>query len=39
MPDLSVAENLYLGALPRGRLGTVAGRRIARDLFWSQWNG
>jgi ABC-type sugar transport system ATPase subunit len=28
MPDLSVAENLYLGALPRGRLGTVAWRRM-----------
>jgi ABC-type sugar transport system ATPase subunit len=28
MPDLSVAENLYLGALPRGRLGTVAWRQM-----------
>jgi len=28
MPDLSVAENLYLGALPTGRLGTVAWRRM-----------
>jgi ABC-type sugar transport system ATPase subunit len=28
MPDLSVAENLYLGALPKGRLGTVAWRQM-----------
>jgi ABC-type sugar transport system ATPase subunit len=28
MPDLSVAENLYLGALPRRRFGAVAWRRI-----------
>ena len=28
MPDLSVAENLYLGALPTRRFGTVAWRRI-----------
>jgi ABC-type sugar transport system ATPase subunit len=28
MPDLSVAENLYLGALPTRRLGTVAWRRM-----------
>ncbi len=28
MPDLSVAENLYLGALPTGRLRTVSWRRI-----------
>ena len=28
MPDLSVAENLYLGALPRRRLGAVAWRRM-----------
>ena len=28
MPDLSVAENLYLGALPRHRLGAVAWRRM-----------
>ena len=28
MPDLSVAENLYLGALPAGRLGTVAWRTM-----------
>jgi ABC-type sugar transport system ATPase subunit len=28
MPDLSVAENLYLGALPTRQLGTVAWRRM-----------
>jgi len=28
MPDLSVAENLYLGALPTGRIGAVAWRRM-----------
>ena len=28
MPDLSVAENLYLGALPRGRLRTVSWRQM-----------
>jgi len=28
MPDLSVAENLYLGALPRRRFGAVAWRRM-----------
>ena len=28
MPDLSVAENLYLGALPRHRFGAVAWRRM-----------
>ena len=28
MPDLSVAENLYLGALPTGLLGRVAWRRM-----------
>ena len=28
MPDLSVAENLYLGALPTRRLGGVAWRRM-----------
>ena len=28
MPDLSVAENLYLGALPRWRFGAVAWRQM-----------
>jgi len=28
MPDLSVAENLYLGALPKGRFSAVAWRQI-----------
>lgn len=27
LPDLSVAENLFLGDLPKGRLGTVSARR------------
>ncbi|CCH78032.1 Ribose import ATP-binding protein rbsA 2 [Nostocoides japonicum T1-X7] len=31
MPDLSVAENLYLGALPRGRFGLTVDWRRARD--------
>jgi ABC-type sugar transport system ATPase subunit len=31
MPDLSVAENLYLGALPRGRFGFSVDWRRARD--------
>jgi ABC-type sugar transport system ATPase subunit len=38
MPDLSVAENLYLGALPRRRLGAVAWRRMidtTEDLITS----
>ncbi len=31
MPDLSVAENLYLGALPRGRFGFTVDWRRARE--------
>ena len=31
MPHLSVAENIFLGRLPRTRAGTVAWRRLHRD--------
>jgi ABC-type sugar transport system ATPase subunit len=33
VPQLSVAENLYLGALPRGRFGTVDRRALLRTAF------